>query len=191
MAAGNGFTTRRILLRRWTDADREPFAAINADPVVMEYFPAPLERAESDGFVDRIEAQFDAWGFGLWVLERRVDRAFLGFTGLAPVRADIPPAGAIEVGWRLSRSAWGQGYATEAAREALRVGFGEGRLSEIVALTAVVNAPSRRVMERLGMRHDPADDFDHLGVPPGPLRRHALYRLDREQYNDHARWGPA
>ncbi|MBA2531908.1 MAG: GNAT family N-acetyltransferase [Nocardioidaceae bacterium] len=184
MAPTDRRATRRLLLRGWTDADREPFATMNADPVVMEFFPAPLKRAESDAFVDRIEAMFDAHGFGLWVVERRADRAFLGFTGLAPVRDDILPAGAIEVGWRLARSAWGQGYATEAAGEALRVGFGTAGLAEIVSFTAAVNHPSRRVMERLGMRHDPVDDFDHPAVPPGSaIRPHVLYRLRRQDWS--------
>ena len=119
----------------------------------------------------------------MWVVERADDQAFLGFTGLAPVRNDLPAAGAIEVGWRLAREAWGQGYATEAAREALRVGFGDAGLAEVVSLTAVVNAPSWRVMERLHMRRDPVDDFDHPALPPGsPLRRHVLYRLGREEF---------
>lgn len=171
--------TARLVLRRWTDADREPFAAMNADAEVMRHFPAPLDRAESDAFVDRIETGFDRLGFGLWALERRDDGAFLGFTGLAVVRPDLPFAPAIEVGWRLASGAWGQGFATEAARAALRVGFESGH-AEIVSFTAVVNAPSRRVMERLGMRRDPADDFDHPALPDGsPLRRHVLYRQAR------------
>lgn len=171
--------TARLVLRRWTDADREPFAAMNADAEVMRYFPAPMSRAESDAFVDRIEAGFDRLGFGLWALERRDDGAFLGFTGLAVVRPDLPFAPATEVGWRLAQSAWGQGFATEAARAALRVGFESGH-AEIVSFTADINAPSRRVMERLGMRRDPADDFDHPALPDGsPLRRHVLYRQAR------------
>jgi ribosomal-protein-alanine N-acetyltransferase len=182
VAPGDRIETARLVMRRWTDADREPFAAMNADPEVMRYFPAPLTRAESDELIDRIEERFHADGYGLWALERRDDGAFLGFTGLAPVPSGLPFAPALEVGWRLARAAWGHGYATEAAREALRVGFEAGH-GEIVSLTAQVNAPSRRVMERLGMRRNPADDFDHPALPEGsPLRRHVLYRLH------HADW---
>lgn len=183
MAPFDRIVTARLVLRRWAHADREPFAAMNADQHVMAHFPAPLTRAESDALVDRIEEQFDAYGYGLWALERRDDGAFLGFTGLAPVRPDLPFAPALEVGWRLAPSAWGHGYATEAAREALRVGFEGSGLAEIVSMTAVVNAPSRRVMERLGMRRDSADDFEHPSVPEGsPLRPHVLYRLRREEW---------
>lgn len=174
--------TERLVLRRWTDADRAPFSAMNADPEVMRYFPAPLTRKESDAFVDRIESLFERHGFGLWALERIGDGRFLGFTGLAPVNPAVPYVGEIEVGWRLARAAWGRGYATEAAREALRVGFQAG-LEQIVSLTADVNVPSRRVMERLGMHRNPADDFDHPVLPVGsPLRRHVFYRLRREEW---------
>ncbi len=170
-------------MRRWADADREPFAAMNADPEVMRFFPAPLTRAESDAFVDRIQARLARDGHGLWALERRADGAFLGFTGLSPASESLPCAGAIEVGWRLARAAWGQGYATEAAREALRVGFGEVQLAEVVSFTAVPNTPSRRVMARLGLHRDPAEDFDHPALPAGsPLRRHVLYRLRRDEW---------
>jgi len=174
--------TARLVMRRWTDADREPFAAMNAEPDVMRYFPAPLTRGESDALVDRIEDRFDEYGYGLWALERRDDGTFLGFTGLAPVRPDLPFAPALEVGWRLATHAWGQGLATEAAREALRVGFGAGH-AEIVSLTAILNEPSRRVMERLGMHRNAADDFDHPALPEGStLRRHVLYRLRGEEW---------
>lgn len=174
---------------------------MNADPEVMRYFPAPLKRAESDALLDRIERQFDVsrggsetnlssrghpetiGGYGLWALERRDDGAFLGFTGLAPVREDLPYAGEIEVGWRLARAAWGHGYATEAARAALRVGFEGAGLDQIVSLTAEVNLRSRRVMERLGMHRDPADDFDHPSLPGGShLQRHVLYRVHRDEW---------
>lgn len=176
MARFDRVETTRLVLRRWDDADRLPFAAMNADPEVMRYFPAPMTGPESDALVDRIEEHFDTYGYGLWALERRDDGAFLGFTGLATVRPELPFAPALEVGWRLTRTAWGHGFATEAALEALRVGFESGH-AEIVSFTAVANAPSRRVMERLGMRRDPDDDFDHPAVPEGSrLRPHVLYR---------------
>lgn len=177
MAPGDRLVTPRLVMRRWTDADLEPFAALNADPEVMRYFPARLTREDSDAFVDRIEARFDEDGYGLWALER-AGGEFLGYTGLAPARADLPCAGAIEIGWRLVRAAWGHGYATEAAREAVRFGFEQAGLAEVVSFTAVVNVRSRRVMERLGMTRDPAEDFDHPALPAGsPLRPHVLYRL--------------
>ena len=173
----NRLETARLVLRRWVDSDREPFAALNADPLVMRYFPAPLSREQSDRMVDRIEEMFDQLGFGLWAIE--VEGEFVGFTGLAPLNSLVPHEG-IEVGWRLARSAWGHGYATEAAKASVAYGFGQAGLDEIVSVTAVVNAPSRAVMERLGMVRDPADDFEHPVLPVGsPLRPHVLYRLRR------------
>jgi RimJ/RimL family protein N-acetyltransferase len=172
--------TERLLLRRWREDDREAFAALNADPMVMEHFPAALTRAESDAFVDRIAAQLDARGWGLWALEVRETGAFIGYTGLAAPRFEAHFTPAVEVGWRLARDAWGFGYASEAARAATDVGFRELGLDEIVSFTAVGNIRSRAVMRRIGMTHDVADDFDHPALPEGhPLRRHVLYRLAR------------
>jgi RimJ/RimL family protein N-acetyltransferase len=154
------------------------FAAINSDPAVMEHFPGTLTREQSDGLVERIEAGFEANGFGLWALEVRASGEFIGFTGLdvPEFEADFMPA--VEVGWRLGRSAWGNGYATEAARAAVSFGSEEVGLDEIVSFTTVANQRSRAVMERLGMSHDPADDFEHPSLPPGhPQRPHVLYRL--------------
>ena len=175
--------TERLLLRAWRDDDLASFAALNADPEVMRYFLGTLDRAQSDALAGRIRSLLDANGCGLWAIEvadasSPLDGRFIGFTGL--VHQDFPAqfTPAIEVGWRLSREAWGQGYATEAAREALRVGFEEHGLAEIVSMTAEGNIRSRAVMERIGMSHDPTDDFDHPGVPVGnALRRHVLYRV--------------
>jgi ribosomal-protein-alanine N-acetyltransferase len=176
-------TTPRLLLRRWRASDREPFAALNADPEVMRYFRGTLDRGESDAFADRIEAQFDELGFGLWAVELRADGRFIGFTGLARHTFAAPFTPCIEVGWRLARDAWGVGYATEAAWAALAVGFGTAGLDEIVSMTTGTNGRSRAVMERLGMTHDPADDFDHPRLPEGhPLRPHVLYRITRAQW---------
>ena len=151
---------------------------MNADPAVMEHFPAPLTRGQSDGLVERIEGGFEANGFGLWALEVRASGEFIGFTGLSAPEFEAHFTPAVEIGWRLARSAWGNGYATEAARAALTFGFEEVGLDEIVSFTTPANRRSRRVMERLGMSHDPADDFDHPGLPPGhPQRPHVLYRL--------------
>jgi ribosomal-protein-alanine N-acetyltransferase len=177
MSAGNEPTTARLLLRRWREADHEPFAALNADPLVMEYFPARLSRSESDDLIARIEAGFDQHGYGLWALELRATGEFVGFSGLEMPSFEAHFTPAVEVGWRLARSAWGQGYATEAGRVSLAFGFEAVGLEEIVSLTSVANLRSRAVMERLGMTHDPGDDFDHPGLPEANhLRRHVLYR---------------
>jgi ribosomal-protein-alanine N-acetyltransferase len=171
--------TERFVLRRWTDADRTPFAALNADPEVMEFLPELLTRAESDEFVDRIEATFDEVGYGLWVVELE-DGAFAGYVGLWPATFDAPFTPAVEVGWRLARGAWGRGVATEAARAALADGFARLDVDEILSFTAVTNLRSRAVMERLGMVRDEANDFAHPSLPDGHrLQAHVLYRLAR------------
>jgi RimJ/RimL family protein N-acetyltransferase len=170
--------TGRLILRGWRPADREPFAALNADPVAMEHFPARLSREESDAFADRIEAGLRELGWGLWAVEVPGVAGFIGFVGLAEARFYAPFTPAVEVGWRLARANWGRGYATEAARAAVDHGFRELGLEEIVSFTIPANRRSRAVMERLGMTRDPADDFDHPGIPAGhPMRRHVLYRL--------------
>ena len=175
-----GLDTERLHLRRWRFFDRPPFAALNADPEVMAHFPSTLTEEESDALVDRIRAQFDELGYGLWALEVRGQGEFIGFTGLALQTFPAPFTPAVEVGWRLARSAWGKGYAIEAARAAVADGFERVGLEEIVSLTAVTNRRSQAVMERLGMTRDPAEDFEHPNVPEGsPLRPHVLYRLDR------------
>jgi len=144
----------------------------------MEHFPQRLSREQSDELIERIEAHFEAHGYGLWALELRSSGEFIGFTGLAMTTFDAHFTPAVEIGWRLARSAWGEGYATEAARAALAFGFDEVGLVEIVSFTTVANARSRAVMERIGMVHDPAEDFDHPGVPAGhPQSRHVLYRI--------------
>jgi ribosomal-protein-alanine N-acetyltransferase len=177
------FTTERLILRRWRESDLEPFARLNADPEVMAHFQRPLTREESDAFVGRIETRFDERGYGLWAVERREDGVFLGFTGLAYQTFEAPFTPCVEVGWRYDKFAWGHGYATEAATEALRFGFLEAHLDEIVSFTSVGNAASIRVMERIGLHRDPADDFDYPNVPvDSPLRRSVLYRLRREEF---------
>jgi RimJ/RimL family protein N-acetyltransferase len=170
--------TERLILREWRDADLAPFAALNADPAVMEFFPKLLSRGESDGFAARIRADLAERGFGLWALEAPGVASFIGFTGLAVPRFDSHFTPCVEVGWRIAREHWGRGYAPEAAAEALAHGFGALGLAEVVSFTAAGNARSRRVMEKLGMAHDPADDFEHPSLPPGHrLRRHVLYRI--------------
>jgi RimJ/RimL family protein N-acetyltransferase len=172
--------TERLLLRRWRDADLAPFAAMNADPRVMEHFPAVLSRAESDGRVQRILAHFDRHGYAQWAVEIPGVAPFAGFIGLAVPGFDAHFTPCVEIGWRLAAEYWGLGYATEGARAALAFGFMELKLSEIVSFTVPANMRSRRVMERLGMTHDPRDDFDHPSLADGhPLRRHVLYRIRR------------
>ena len=170
--------TERLVLRRWRAEDREPFAALNADPVVMEHFVAPLTRDQSDDLVDRIEDTFDREGWGLWAVEVADSGTFIGFTGLWPATFEAHFTPAVEVGWRLAQEGWGQGYATEAARASLHDGFERFAFDEIVSMTSVTNTRSQRVMQKLGMNRDPADDFDHPNVPDGhPIQRHVLYRL--------------
>lgn len=168
--------TDRLRMRRWRDEDREPFAAMNADPQVMRHFPAPLDRAASDTFLDRIEARFEEQGYGLWALEVVDGPGFVGFTGLNPMPDGVPGAGGVEVGWRLARSAWGNGYATEAAWAALDVARAAG-LTEVWSMTAVTNLPSQAVMRRIGLRRH--GTFEHPAVPVGhPVRPHVVYRGD-------------
>jgi RimJ/RimL family protein N-acetyltransferase len=170
--------TERLLLRQWVPADREPFAALNADPLVMEHFPAPLSRADSDGLADRIEAKFRTQGFGFWAVEVPTVTPFAGFIGISVPSFETHFTPCVEIGWRLARTHWNMGYATEGAAAALRYAFGTLRLPQIVAFTAPGNSRSRRVMDKLGMRHDPADDFNHPWIPLGhPLCRHVLYRI--------------
>jgi RimJ/RimL family protein N-acetyltransferase len=180
--------TERLVMRRWRETDREPFAAMNADPEVMRYFPAPLDRAASDALADRIEDLFRRQGFGLWALEvagpepagpEPASRGeFIGFTGLNPMPDGIPGAGGMEIGWRLARHAWHQGYASEAAAASVGVAFQGAGLAELWSITAVLNEPSQAVMRRLGMTLDAY--FDHPRVEAGhPLRRHVGYRLPR------------
>lgn len=165
-------------MRRWLEADREPFAALNADPETMRFFPDALDRDASDALVDRIESRFEQQGYGLWALEVAATGAFIGFTGLNPLPDGVPGAGGVEVGWRLARYAWHQGYATEAARAALGVAFGGAGLPEIWSMTAVLNEPSQAVMRRLGMTE--VARFDHPNVPAdSPLRPHVMFHLAR------------
>jgi RimJ/RimL family protein N-acetyltransferase len=170
--------TDRLQLRQWRDADLPLFAALNADPEVMRYFPAPLTRTQSDEFAGYARETIERQGWGLWAVEVTDGPAFIGFVGLNRVTFEEHFTPAVEVGWRLARPFWGQGYATEAAAAAVSFAFERLELDEIVSFTSTSNEPSIRVMRRLGMRHDAAGDFDHPRVPEAsPLRRHVLYRL--------------
>jgi RimJ/RimL family protein N-acetyltransferase len=177
--------TERLVLRDWVDADLAPFAQLNADPEVMRYFRAPLDRAQSDAMAERIQVRLREDGFGLWAVEVAGGAPFIGFVGLARQTFEAHFTPAIEVGWRLARGSWGHGYAPEAARAALAVAFGPLGLDEVVSMTSVTNLNSRRVMEKLGMRRDPADDFEHPAIAEGhPLRPHVLYRLSARGWGD-------
>lgn len=169
----------RLLLRRWRDTDLQPFAAMNADPVVMEYFPSTLAPVESVSLAARIDAGIAARGYGLWAVELPGEAPFIGFVGLEDVDPGLPFAPAVELGWRLAREHWGRGLAREAAVLAARRG-GDLGLSPLVSYTAAINLRSRRLMERLGMRRDPAEDFRHPALAAGSrLSHHVLYRLDQ------------
>jgi RimJ/RimL family protein N-acetyltransferase len=183
MSVPDSLRTPRLVLRRWRDADREPFAALNADPVVMERLTTTLTRDESDAMIDRIEASFDERGFGLWVAEVIDGPSCIGFVGLNVPEFEAPFTPCVEVGWRLARAAWGHGYATEGARAAIADGFDRVGLDEIVSFTTPGHARSRAVMERLGMTRDPAGDFGHPRLAEGhPLHAHVLYRLSAEAW---------
>jgi RimJ/RimL family protein N-acetyltransferase len=176
-------STERLLLRPWRVDDLPAFAALNADPRVAEFLPKCLERGESDAFAERIDAHFRQHGFGLWAVEAPGVAPFIGFVGLAVPRFEAHFTPCLEVGWRLAFAHWGRGYATEAARRVLAHAFGPLGRAEIVSFTTVGNRRSRAVMERLSMRHDPADDFLHPALPEGhPQRPHVLYRLARQAY---------
>lgn len=177
--------TPRLRLRRWRDADRAPFAAMSADPAVMEFFPAPLSRDEANAFIDRIEAHWEARGYGNYALEERETGAFVGLTGLFDVFPEAHFAPSVEIGWRLARPFWSKGLAREAAEAVIAAAFAEHDFPEIVAFTAKPNTRSAALMQRLGMHRDAADDFDYPGVPEGhPLRPHVLYRLKREAFEE-------
>ena len=172
--------TERLLLRGWRPEDRAAFAALNDDPAVMEHFPNHLTRAQSDAMVERITTFLDEHGWGLWAVEVSDTGEFIGFTGLSVPRFVAAFTPCVEVGWRLARSSWGHGYATEAARASVAHGFGPLGLDEIVAMVVPDNDRSQAVVRKLGMTRDADADFDHPLIPEGsPVRRHRLYRLNR------------
>lgn len=180
--AGVHIETPRLLLRDWTDADAAPFAAMNADPRVMEFFRQALTRDESDALIARERGRIAESGYGLYATEEKETGRFIGFVGLAPVGPALPFAPAVEVGWRLSRESWGNGYATEAAGAVVGHAFGPLGLDGLVSFTAAWNMRSRRVMEKIGMTRDPAEDFLHPALPADhKLAPHVLYRIARRE----------
>ena len=176
-------TTDRLILRRWRQSDREPFARLNADARVMEFMPGILSAQESNLLADRIEAHFQQHGFGLYAAELRCDGSFVGFVGLSLPSFQAAFTPCVEIGWRLAAAYWGQGLATEGAREIVRYGFEILGLPELVSFTVPANTRSIGVMKKLGMSNNPKDNFDHPRLPIGhPLRRHVLYRLSRSAW---------
>jgi RimJ/RimL family protein N-acetyltransferase len=176
------FETERLRLRQWQDADRVPFAEMSNDPRAMEFLPSLLDRAASDAMVDRIQARIAERGWGWWAVDAKADDRFIGFVGLNIPLVGLPFSPCVEIGWRLAVADWGKGYATEAARAVLQVGFDRLCFPEIVSFTSILNHRSRAVMERLGMERD-AETFEHPNLPVGhPLREHYLYRLSREKW---------
>jgi RimJ/RimL family protein N-acetyltransferase len=173
-------TTGRLCLRPWREQDLAPFAALNADPRVVEFLPKPMTRAESDATAARIGEHFECHGFGLWAVEILGVADFIGFVGLSVPTFEAHFTPCVEVGWRLAYDHWGHGYATEAAQAALVFAFRSLRLDQVVSFTVPANDRSRRVMERLGLTRSPNDDFEHPNLEDGhPLRHHVLYRLPR------------
>ena len=174
--------TARLLLRGFRGEDLGPLAALNADPRVMEHLPGPMSLQDSAAQLARVRQHWEEHGFGWWAVEIPRVAPFIGWVGLARPRFEARFTPCVEIGWRLAAAFWNRGLATEGAREALRFGWelASPRLEEIVAFTVPGNVRSRRVMEKIGMGHDPADDFEHPGLPPGhPLRPHVLYRIRR------------
>jgi RimJ/RimL family protein N-acetyltransferase len=174
------FETERLRMRQWRESDLAPFFALACDPQVMEFLLPLATRADSDAMVERIKTRIAENGWGLWAVEEKASGEFIGFTGLNVPAVALPFSPCVEIGWRFARRAWGKGFASEAARGALQVGFGQLGLEEIVAFTVAGNLRSAAVMERIGMKEDAAGVFDHPLVPEGhPLRQHRLYRLGR------------
>lgn len=175
-------TTPRLILRQWRDSDRAPFAAMNADPDVMRFFPALQSREASDRSIDVWTAELQDRGWSNWAVELQNSGAFIGFIGLSIPKRPLPFMPCVEIGYRLAKEFWHQGYATEGGKAALDVAFTRLALPEIVSFTAILNLPSQAVMSRLGMLNS-HEDFDHPAVPEGhPLRRHCLYKITRERW---------
>ena len=175
--------TPRLLLRTWQAADLRGFAELNADPQVMRHFPSVLSRVQSDAMARRMQAHFVTHGFGYWVLERREQPGLIGVLGLQRVAFAAAFTPAVEIGWRIQRQHWRQGYALEAATAVLAYAFAQLQLQQVLAFTVPANLPSQALMQRLGMQRNPNEDFAHPLLPVGhPLRAHRLYRISRDQW---------
>jgi RimJ/RimL family protein N-acetyltransferase len=179
----NIIKTDRLVLRTWRDTDLAPMAAINQDKQVMEYFPGLQDLATTRDFIQKAKQHYANYGYSAYAVELKANSQFIGFVGLAKVNFTAHFTPAIEIGYRLASAYWGQGYGTEAAKAVLDYGFAQLKLEEIVSFTAVINKRSRRIMEKIGLKHNPADDFDHPKIPlTSPLHRHVLYRLTRKAF---------
>lgn len=167
--------TDRLILRHWLESDRPVFAAMNADPKVMEFFPSKLDRKGSDELVDIINEGFDNNSYGLWAAERKDTGEFIGFIGLHNLSLETDFCPSVEIGWRLASQHWNQGFATEGAMKALEAGLSDFQLNEIVAITAKSNVRSMKVMEKIGMKYE--KDFLHPRLSPdSPIYQHVLYK---------------
>lgn len=177
--------TERLVLREWKELDLEPFSSMNADPEVMRYFPAVLSKQESDDFAKEIQKRIDDQGYGLWAVELKSSSEFIGFVGLNSPKVNLPFNPCVEIGWRLTKAAWGNGYATEAAKACLAFAFDTLSLNEVLSFTSILNKPSVSVMKRLGM-HNTKNNFQHPSVPDGnPLKEHVLFSICNEDWHSH------
>lgn len=175
-------STERLLLRQWTDDDFEAFYQINKDPEVMRYYPSTMNRQESDNMARRIQSLIEERDWGFWALELKENQQFIGFTGLHIPKANLPCSPCVEIGWRVAKTYWNRGYATEAARASLDYAFDHLILDDVVSFTANINKPSQAVMKKLGMA-DTRENFLHPDVPSGhELSEHVLYRITRDQW---------
>ncbi|WP_093384550.1 GNAT family N-acetyltransferase [Variovorax sp. OV329] len=183
--------SERLRLRQWKEDDREPYAALNVDPLVMRFFPGLQSRKGSDHDIERWSAELDNRGWSNWAVETRASGTFIGFIGLTVPRRALTFMPCVELGYRLAREHWGKGYATEGAMAALRVGFEQAGLQEIVSFTASINLASRAVMERVGMTNADSDfDYPNPALDGSELKRHCLYRLSRKRWFQFAGGSP-
>lgn len=174
--------TERLLLRQWKDEDVVLFSKMNADPMVMEYYPSTLDEEQSDTMANKIKSLIAEKGWGFWAVELHNEKRFIGFVGLHEPTYELPVTPCVEIGWRLDKNYWGKGYATEAANESLKFAFEELELNEVYSFASVANEKSWRVMQRLGMKNTHSN-FEHPIIPENhPLREHVLYKITKEQY---------
>jgi len=175
--------TERLILRPWEERDLKPFSHINCDPQVMEFYPHLLNYDESAALMHKMIADFSLRGYGFWAVEKQISSTFIGYIGLNYWDLQMPFSPCIDIGWRLSSKEWGHGYAIEGATAALDFGFQIIQLEEIVAMATSGNIRSHRVMQKLGMKSDPQENFEHPKVPKGdPLSLRLLYRLSKQEW---------
>lgn len=178
------FQTTRLRLRQWRDTDRQPFAAMNQDPEVMRYFPRLFTKQESNAFIDDNAKRIEDDGWGAWAVELIDKEQFIGFVGLSQPAHWHPCAGHVDIGWRLDKKHWGQGYATEASKQVLHIAFNYLELKCLVSFTSECNLPSINIMEKIGMRKANVG-FDHPRITSSSrLRKHVIYRLGRGNWQE-------